>query len=143
MSSFPYSRSLCIAYRVDHNSSKYCRCHSFPIFRIIVRAHHAVVVRGEHAADCAEYYDAEDGDYDAISSCKYCVLWPPWRAVYGGAYHVHALKADTTGFMITFGRLAGWYEKIGCGLDDYESGCVVFARYVGSECVLEWKCDAM
>lgn len=66
-----------------------------------------MVAGGEHAADGAEDYDGEDGDDDAewAGSLVYVCssLYFPFNLVSHSwvfAYHVHALKAETTGFMI-------------------------------------------
>lgn len=59
-------------YRVYNHRAKNSRSHSFSIFGVIVCAHHAVVVCGEHASDCAEDYDAKDGDDDAVSGSLPC-----------------------------------------------------------------------
>lgn len=57
--------------RVYNHRAKNSRSHGFSIFGVIVCAHHAVVVCGEHAPDCAEDYDAKDGDDDACP-CVEC-----------------------------------------------------------------------
>ena len=54
-----------LTYRIYYHRSKH-RCSNFGAVRgIISAAHHAVVAVREHAADCAEDYDGEDGDDDA------------------------------------------------------------------------------
>lgn len=62
-----------------------------------------MVAGGEHAADGAEDYDGEDGDDDAVGKplCQCLVLhFFVSTRISSLAYHVHALKAETTGFMI-------------------------------------------
>lgn len=54
-----------MAYPVYCYCSEYCCCYGFAVFGVFVAADHAVVVVGEHAADCAEDDDGEDGDDDA------------------------------------------------------------------------------
>lgn len=74
---------------------------SLAVFGVLRGAHHDMVAAGEHAADGAKDYDGEDGDDDA-GCCQYmlpsvsfsCIVLAWW------AYHVQALKAETTGFMI-------------------------------------------
>lgn len=68
-----------------------------------------MVARGEHGADGAEDYDGEDGDDDAVwRTCQCVILACPTLTYFPkilslrliATYHVHALKAETTGFMV-------------------------------------------
>ena len=69
-----------------------------------------MVAGGEHGADGAEDYDGEDGDDDAAwwRDCQCVVFVGPALAYVAcilslgmlATYHVHALKAETTGFMV-------------------------------------------
>jgi hypothetical protein len=52
-------------YTVNHNRAEDCCCDGFAVFGIFGRAHYDVVAGGEHSADRAEDYYAEDGDDDA------------------------------------------------------------------------------
>ena len=59
----------------------------------------------EESADDGEYYDCEDGDDDAVSG--YIVSLKLVRSSYsersssrGGVHQLHALRAETTGFMV-------------------------------------------
>jgi hypothetical protein len=87
------------------------------------------VAASEHAADGAENYDGEDGDDDAIWKglelvhvLVGCVMRfllffrlfaPPLSGLstssLSRAYHVHALKAETTGFIVVeVRRVRSW-----------------------------------
>ena len=81
-----------------------------------------MVARGEHGADGAEDYDGEDGDDDAAwwRDCQCVVFVGPALAYVAcilslgmlATYHVHALKAETTGFMVA-GCAALWDVGMG------------------------------
>ena len=69
----------------------------------------------EETADDGEYYDCEDGDDDAVSgyivSLKLVRSSIQSGAVVGGAHQLHALRAETTGFMVMAegeARGGGW-----------------------------------
>jgi hypothetical protein len=51
----------------------------------------------EHAADCWKDYDGEDGDDDTAFNMSAKLLAKIF--INRVAYHVHALNAETTGFM--------------------------------------------
>lgn len=97
-------------YSVDDDCAEDGCGDRFAILGILSRAHDGVVARGEHGADGAEDYDGEDGDDDAAWWRDYqCVVFvaPALAYVPGvlflgliATYHVHALKAETTGFMV-------------------------------------------
>jgi len=83
---------------IHAHGAEHCRRDCGAVFRVFGRAHHAVVVGFEEGADDGEDYDCEAGYDDAGAEC-----------VSGGrregsgrrmVYHVQALKADTTGFIV-------------------------------------------
>lgn len=69
---------LMLTHRVYYHSPKYCRGDLPAVLGVLFAAHHAVVAAGEHAADCAEDYDGEDGNDDAgglaLSFCTNSLL---------------------------------------------------------------------
>ena len=85
-----------------------------------------MVARGEHGADGAEDYDGEDGDDDAawwwdcqwvVFACRALVWIPCIILLLLGVlatYHVHALKAETTGFMVA-GCAVPYRTDVGMG----------------------------
>jgi hypothetical protein len=57
---------LRFAYSVYADCAEDCDRHLLSVFGILLAAHQAVVVVGEHAADGAEDYNGEDGNDDAV-----------------------------------------------------------------------------
>lgn len=86
-----------------------------------------MVACGEHGAQGAEDYDGEDGDDDAIVVKGVSVRFLSLLQLYIfqvflssrllATYHVHALKAETTGFMVA-GCAA--LSEVGMGLRGLE-----------------------
>jgi len=58
-----------VTYAIYTDRSKYRRGNLSAILGIFLRAHHAVVAVGEHAADCAKDDDGEDGDDNTAGVC--------------------------------------------------------------------------
>ena len=96
-------------YSVDNHCAKDSCGDLFAVLWVLSSAHDGVVAGGEHGAEGAEDYDGEDGDDDAVwCSCQSRVFDSPALVYLPGipffrllaTYHVHALKAETTGFMV-------------------------------------------
>lgn len=96
---------MLVTHRVYYHGTEYRRSDFAAVFGVFVAAHHAVVSGCEHAPDHTQYHYGEEGDDDTISQ-DLSFHGPVVLTV--DLYHVHALKADTTGFMTAvFRRLSG------------------------------------